>query len=60
MGAKLQNFIHDEINALIGCKEAALFAHDVVHEEFGRICSRTIGGFDPLEKCYPLDNWSQK
>lgn len=59
-GAKLQNFIHDEINAVIGCKEAALFAHDVVREEFGRICSRTIGGFDPLEKCYPLDNWSQK
>jgi hypothetical protein len=25
-----------------------------------QICHRTIAGFDPLDKCFPLDNWSQK
>lgn len=59
-GAKLQNFIHDEINCEIGHPDAATFAHAVVREEFGRICPRTVVGFDPLEKCYPLENWSQK
>lgn len=58
--SRLQNFIHDEINAEIGHPEAAAFAHKVVKEEFGKICYRTIVGFDPLEKCYPLDNWSDK
>jgi hypothetical protein len=58
--SRLQNFIHDEINAQIGHADAAAFAHSVVREEFGRICSRTIGGFDPLDKCYPLQNWSEK
>jgi hypothetical protein len=58
--SRLQNFIHDEINAEIGSKDAAIFAHTVVREEFGRICYRTISGFDPLEKCYPLKNWSDK
>ncbi len=58
--SRLQNFIHDEVNAEIGNTDAATFAHSVVREEFGRICSRTIGGFDPLEKCYPLQNWSEK
>jgi hypothetical protein len=58
--SRLQNFIHDEINAEIGCKEAATFAHSVVREEFGRVCYRTVVGFDPLEKCYPLNNWSDK
>jgi hypothetical protein len=59
-GARLQNFIHDEINAEIGNLEAAAFAHEVVREEFGKICPRTVVGFDPLDKCYPLENWSQK
>jgi hypothetical protein len=58
--SKLQNFIHDEINAQIGHTDAAAFAYSVVREEFGRICHRTIGGFDPLDKCYPLQNWSEK
>jgi hypothetical protein len=58
--SRLQNFIHDEINAEIGCDEAASFAHSVVKEEFGKICSRTVVGFDKLEKCYPLNNWSDK
>jgi hypothetical protein len=58
--SKLQNFIHDEINAQIGCDEAASFAHSVVKEEFGKICYRTVVGFDPIEKCYPLNNWSDK
>jgi len=58
--SKLQNFIHDEINAVIGCPDAAEFAHSVVREEFGKICHRTVIGFDPLAKCYPLQNWSDK
>jgi hypothetical protein len=58
--SRLQNFIHDEINAEIGCDEAASFAHSVVKEEFGKICYRTVVGFDKLEKCYPLNNWSDK
>jgi hypothetical protein len=58
--ASLQNFIHDEYTAEIGCNEAALFAHEVIKEEFGKVCPRTISGFDKLEKCYPLQNWSQK
>jgi DNA polymerase I-like protein with 3'-5' exonuclease and polymerase domains len=58
--SRLQNFIHDEINCEIGCDEAASFAHSVVKEEFGKICSRTVVGFDQLEKCYPLNNWSDK
>jgi hypothetical protein len=58
--SKLQNFIHDEINAEIGCDEAANSAHSVVKEEFGSICYRTVVGFDPIDKCYPLNNWSDK
>jgi hypothetical protein len=58
--SKLQNFVHDEINAIIGCPAAAEFAHAVVRGEFGRICHRTVIGFDPLSKCYPLNNWSDK
>lgn len=58
--SRLQNFIHDEINCTIGNDEAAQFAYETVREEFGKVCTRTIVGFDAFKKCYPLNNWSDK
>jgi DNA polymerase III epsilon subunit-like protein len=49
--AKLQNFIHDEVNCEIGNLDAAKFAHSVIQEEFGKVCPRTVAGFDSFEKC---------
>jgi len=49
--SKLQNFIHDEVNCEIGNLDAAKFAHSVIQEEFGKVCPRTVAGFDSFEKC---------
>ena len=65
-GARLQNFIHDEINIEYKDIEAAKYAYESVKKYFAEICPLTISGFDKFEKCVfkknekPITNWADK